>query len=130
MNTININQQSGQQSQIKNDAHQTACVRRTMQDVLTALPTVRPFLSSQQLEVMADACRGSEGAFFKKKFCELFQTIQTMPKVYEQDGAGDEAVAYLHYFALDCDWYITERSRWSLARCAPQLRYRSVLACL
>ncbi len=32
-----------------------------------------------------------------------------MPKTYEQDGKGDDAVVYLHYFRGDMDWYITEK---------------------
>ena len=32
-----------------------------------------------------------------------------MPRGYEQDGKGDSAIAYLHYFTGSCDWYITER---------------------
>ena len=32
-----------------------------------------------------------------------------MPCTYEQDGKGDDAVAYLHYFAGRSDWYITEK---------------------
>lgn len=81
----------------------------TIDEVLLAIPTVKPFLSAAQLEVMGDACRGEEGQFFKGKFCDLANTIRTMPKTYEQDGAGEEAVAYLHYFKSDMDYYITER---------------------
>jgi hypothetical protein len=32
-----------------------------------------------------------------------------MPKTYETDGQGDEAIAHLHYFTSGFDWYITER---------------------
>ena len=33
-----------------------------------------------------------------------------MAKIYEQDGKGDDAIVYLHYFhASGADWYITER---------------------
>ncbi len=32
-----------------------------------------------------------------------------MPEVYGQDGMGDEAIAYLHYFYGSSDWYITEK---------------------
>ncbi|MBL0011067.1 MAG: DUF2958 domain-containing protein [Nitrosomonas sp.] len=32
-----------------------------------------------------------------------------MPKTYGQDGMGDKAIAYLHYFSGGSDWYITEK---------------------
>ncbi len=35
--------------------------------------------------------------------------LTTMPKTYEQDGLGDNAIAHLHYFKGSCDWYITEK---------------------
>lgn len=76
---------------------------------VTAIPTVRPFLSSAQLSVMGDACRGEEKEFFMQKFIDLAQQIDTMPKTYEQDGMGDKAIAHLHYFIGASDWYITEK---------------------
>ena len=35
--------------------------------------------------------------------------VTRMPKTYETDGAGDNAMAYLHYFSSNCDWFITEK---------------------
>ena len=32
-----------------------------------------------------------------------------MPKILEQDGKGDNAIAYLHYFTANTDFYITEK---------------------
>ena len=32
-----------------------------------------------------------------------------MPQTYEQDGKGDRAIVYLHYFYGGMDWYITEK---------------------
>ena len=32
-----------------------------------------------------------------------------MPKTYEQDGLGEEAVVHLHYFTGSADWWITEK---------------------
>ena len=40
---------------------------------------------------------------------EAAAIIDTMPKTYEQDGLGDQAIASLHYFLGGCDWYITEK---------------------
>jgi hypothetical protein len=35
--------------------------------------------------------------------------IAAMPKTYDQDGLGDNAIAHLHYFVGGCDWWITEK---------------------
>ncbi|MHB1531426.1 hypothetical protein [Acidithiobacillus sp.] len=32
-----------------------------------------------------------------------------MPKNYDTDGQGGDAVAFLHYFTGSWDWYITEK---------------------
>ncbi|MGW8169654.1 MAG: defense against restriction DarA-related protein [Sulfurovaceae bacterium] len=43
---------------------------------------------------------------------QMVETIKNMPKTYETDGQGDEAVAYLHYFKGDFNWYITEKDKY------------------
>ena len=78
-------------------------------EVTKAVAIIRPFLSAAQLSVMGDACRGEEGEWFKKRFIDLQREIETMPATYEQDGKGDEAIVYLHYFTASSDWYITEK---------------------
>lgn len=80
-----------------------------MMQAALAVPTIRPFLSSMQLSVMGDLSRGEEGSFFLQKFIDLQSQISTMPKTWDQDGKGDAAIAYLHYFIGGCDWYITEK---------------------
>lgn len=67
------------------------------------------FIGVSQLTVMVQNSRGEEKEFFVEKLRELEQLVSAMPKVYEQDGKGDEAVIYLHYFMGGMDWYITER---------------------
>ncbi len=71
--------------------------------------TLRPFISQTQLSVIGDGCRGEERDFFFDKLDEYAKRVSTMPKVYEQDGKGDQAIVYLHYFGGSCDFYITER---------------------
>mgnify|MGYP001579538540 CR=1 FL=1 len=70
---------------------------------------LRPFVGCPQLSTMRQLSRGEEKVFFITKMVELAALIHSMPKVYEQDGLGDKAVAYLHYFTGQCDWYITEK---------------------
>ncbi len=73
------------------------------------IPTLRHFVGVPQLQVMSAGTRGEEGDYFFDKIDELYKTITTMPKTYEQDGKGDDAIVYLHYFRGGMDWYITER---------------------
>lgn len=72
---------------------------------------LRHFISKQQLAVMLGCLDGEEWQFFSDKFTEYFNRIETMPASYEQDGKGDEAIAYLHYFKGACDWYILEKDK-------------------
>ena len=73
------------------------------------MKTLDKFMNVQQAKTLAALVKGEEGEFFAEKIQQLEHTINTMPKTYEQDGKGDEAVAYLHYFIGGCDWYITEK---------------------
>jgi hypothetical protein len=74
-----------------------------------AIQPIRPFLSHSQFSVMVSACSGEEGDFFRQKFIDLEKLIASTPVTYEQDGKGDDAIVYLHYFFGGCDWYITEK---------------------
>ncbi len=74
-----------------------------------AVMSLRGFIPSTQLDVMGKLCRGEEGDFFRGKFLEFAERVANMPKTYEQDGMGDDAIAHLHYFSSGCDWYITEK---------------------
>jgi len=84
----------------------------TKADATAALKTLRGFIGAEQLYVVADGCRGEEGQFFFDKLVELARIVETMPKTYEQDGKGDEAIAFLHYFAGgQASWWITEQDK-------------------
>jgi len=75
-----------------------------------ALQSLKPFINQGQLRRLAELVRNSEEReFFRAKVMELVDRVETMPKVYEQDGLGEEAIVYLHYFHGSCDWHITER---------------------
>jgi len=53
--------------------------------------------------------KGEEKSFFEEKVRKLHETITSLPQLYEQDGMGGGAVAYLHYFHPGgSDWLITE----------------------
>src|SRR6185437_1364050 len=54
--------------------------------------------------------QGEEKQFFISKLAELAEMIAGMPVTYQQEGKGDEATVYLHYFAGgQASWYITEK---------------------
>lgn len=76
-----------------------------------ALQALAPFLSRGQMSAVREGMRGEEGQFFINKMIELADRIATMPHTYQQDGKGDDAVAYLHYFKGGADWYITEKDK-------------------
>lgn len=77
--------------------------------VLATIEAVRPFIPRSQYLVMKSALRGEERGFFREAFRDLEKTIDSMPVTYGQDGKGEEAVIYLHYFYGGADWWITEK---------------------
>ncbi len=81
----------------------------TKPDAITALQKLRGFIGSIQLRIIGDGCRGEEKQYFFDKLVEMAGIVNRMPKTYDTDGQGDNAVAYLHYFSSNCDWFITEK---------------------
>lgn len=80
-------------------------------EIRPELNILNQFVPGRQISTISKNVDGEEGNFFIDKIIELSNTFQTMPKSYEQDGKGDQAVAYLHYFSSGCDWWITERDQ-------------------
>ena len=70
---------------------------------------LRQFMPQSELACLRESCHGEEKQFFIVRMVELAALIYSMPKTYEQDGKGDQAIAYLHYFKGGGDWYITEK---------------------
>ncbi len=88
----------------------TVVTRVTSQnEVRNLLHKVRHFLPATQRRVVLEGLRGEERQFFVDVLERLAATIEIMPKIYEQDGMGDDAVVVLHYFSGSFDWWITER---------------------
>lgn len=67
------------------------------------------FIGHSQQSAMLEILGGEESQYMLDKVSELSATIKAMPKTYEQDGLGDQAIVHLHYFKNACDWYITEK---------------------
>ena len=81
----------------------------SLDDTSRAIAALRGFVPLAQLSIIGEMCRGEEGDFFRAKMVEYAERVAKMPKTYEQDGMGDEAIAHLHYFTAGADWYITEK---------------------
>jgi hypothetical protein len=68
------------------------------------------FIGSNQRRVLASNLRGEESDAFCDMIEELADRIRKMPKIYAQEKKGNNAIAYLHYFARgSMNWWITER---------------------
>lgn len=84
----------------------------TRNEATKALLAIEAFIPNSEFIVLSRNCLvGEEQQYFRDKVVGLAFAISTMPKTYEQDGRGDKAVAYLHYFSTSGDWYITEKDQ-------------------
>lgn len=73
-----------------------------------AIAKARPFMPRAEYFTVMRGLLSEEGEHFAAKLRDIASTIDTAPRIYDQDGKGDEAVAHLHYFHSVGDWWITE----------------------
>jgi hypothetical protein len=78
-------------------------------EILCHIKVLKQFIAPHQLNIIASGCRTEEKEFFFEKIKELSNTFNTMPVTYEQDGKGEKAIVYFHYFCGNMDWYIIEK---------------------
>lgn len=77
---------------------------------LVHLGCLSNYLHRGQRECLSYCIRRSEDRqFFINRVGEMVERINQMPVTYEQDGKGDEAMVFLHYFTGSSDWWIMER---------------------
>ncbi|QBC45876.1 hypothetical protein [Iodobacter fluviatilis] len=75
-----------------------------------ALMGLKLWMPKAQLGAMVEGLRSrEERQYFRDKSLEMAVRVLDMPKTYEQDGKGDAAIVYLHYFIGGFDFYITEK---------------------
>lgn len=80
---------------------------RVSQDLAYVL---REFIPREQGLALNEICRTKEGREeMAEPLTRLVATVQAMPKTYDQENLGEEAVVHLHYFTGGCDWWITEK---------------------
>jgi len=81
----------------------------TMSESVKLPSNLKQFISRQQLNAIIRGCKGEEKEYFFDIAETLGKQFATMAKTYEQDGKGDDAIVYLHYFRGGMDWFITEK---------------------
>ena len=103
---------------------------------VSAMYVLRRFIGMNQKYVLRDAIYGKEAQYFVEKLECLAKLVESMPKTYEQEGKGDDAVVSLHYFYAGMDFFITERDKdndqhqaygWSDVGHGGELRYISIV---
>lgn len=82
--------------------------RKPTYGIIEKFKNIKNFMNEQQYLLISSDFDNSEYEFLDI-VNRLYNTITTMPKKYGQDGKGDGAVCYLHYFSSGSDWYITEK---------------------
>ena len=70
---------------------------------------LKNFISKQQLSSLECVLKSEEKQYAKEKIDYFFDLIQKMPKTYETDEQGDQAIAYLHYYKSSIDFFVTEK---------------------
>lgn len=76
---------------------------------IEALRFLRNFMSGAQISAVIHGITGEEKQYFIDKAIELTTQIKAMPHTYQQSKLGNKAIAHLHYFRGNMDWWITEK---------------------
>lgn len=77
--------------------------------VSTKLNSISNFIGQSQIRALLEISNTEEFDHILNIIENLSKTISDAPKIYEQDGKGDDAVAFLHYFGPSSDFYILEK---------------------
>ena len=73
------------------------------------LTTFKSLTPRGQFQTVLELMKGEEGQYFMDVVARIATLWGRIPKTYETDGQGREAIAPLHYFRGGCDWWIVER---------------------
>lgn len=76
---------------------------------MAALQRLTGFIGGSQLKVLPGFIRGEDGQGYMEILERLAGIVESMPVTYGQDGKGDDAIVYLHYFTGAYDGYVTEK---------------------
>jgi len=67
------------------------------------------WVTPAQRRALLQFARGEEGQWFLERAEYVANTITHMSGTYDQDGMGDQATAFLHYFTPGADFWILEK---------------------
>jgi len=67
------------------------------------------FIGRSQRQAIRYGLAGEEGEHFADVLADFCAIVDAMPKPYETENQGGNAIVHLHYFKGGCDWWITER---------------------
>lgn len=81
---------------------------------MTDLIKLNAYLHTAQYQTLNYLLKGEEKKGIEEIINRNLNIINNTPDVYQQDGKGDKAIVYFHYFYDGCDWFITEIDRESL----------------
>lgn len=84
-------------------------VPENVEQAVRTVHGLKDFIGPAQRQALIEGCQGEEGEWFSETLIMLAERIAKMPHTYAQDGLGDDAVVWLHYFHDSMDWYITEK---------------------
>lgn len=73
------------------------------------LDRLRHILPPAQAEYIRTLIKSEEGEWFVTRLTRLADHIDAMPKSYDTDGQGDDAIVQLHYYTPSSDWWIIEK---------------------
>jgi len=80
-------------------------------DAIVAITLLKDFIGKSQLAAIKQGMVGEEKQYFFDKMVEIACLVGVMDSTYDQNGKGDDAIAWLHYFKGGCDWWITEKDK-------------------
>ncbi len=84
----------------------------SLPEVDRCLRKIAPYLPRGAADdITAICCTSICRAEYRRAVLDMAARIAGMPKTYDTDGQGLEAIAHLHYTCGDWHWYITERDR-------------------
>jgi len=95
----------------KKDAedYQEAIQAQNESKIIESLNDIPAMLLKVMPESQALSLIGNEEIY--STLLRLEQEVNETPSLYGQDGKGDEAIVYLHYFSGSSDWFITELNK-------------------
>ena len=73
------------------------------------LTTFKSLTPRGQFQTVLELMKGEEGQYFMDVVARIATLWGRIPKTYETEGQGREALARLHWFTGGCDWWLVEK---------------------